>query len=166
MDYKGQHSSLVWLGFNPNLGEFVDFGDRVDVNLRDVLLRCKWELEQSEVREVQSVLENSIRADTTHTTTIYNNINIITPNADCNSNNSGTNIPSKSIIEEVGQPPNTSTIHFLVKEDLELLDGDLPIGRCTSCGKSQQDIVAVNRFKRLAVCEVCYENLVGLLRHS
>ncbi len=158
MDYKGQHSSLVWLGFNPNLCEFVDFGDRVDVNLRDVLLRCKWELEQSEVREVQSVLENSIRADTTHTTTIYNNINIITPNADCNSNNSGTNIPSKSIIEEVGQPPNTSTIHFLVKEDLELLDGDLPIGRCTSCGKSQQDIVAVNRFKRLAVCEVCYEN--------
>jgi hypothetical protein len=159
MDYKGQHSSLVWLGFNPNLEEFVDFGDRVDVNLVDVLLRAKWELEQSEVLEVQSVLENTIRADTTHTTTIYTNIDIVTPNVDCNSNNSQLNIPSKSIIEEVSNPPNTSAIHFSVKEDFELLDGSLPMGRCTGCGKSQQEIVAVNRGKRLALCEFCYEKL-------
>jgi len=159
MDYKGQHDSRVWMGFNPNLEEFVDFGDRVDVNLPDALLRVKWELEQSEVREVQSVLENTIRADTTHTTTIYTNIDIVTPNVDCNSNNSKLIIPSKTIIEEVGTPPNSSTNYFLTKEDYELLDGTLGIGRCTSCGKSQQEIVAVNRSKRLAICEVCYEKL-------
>ena len=47
----------------------------------------------------------------------------------------------------------------MVKEDFELLDGSLGIGRCTGCGKSQQEIVAVNKSKRLALCEVCYEKL-------
>lgn len=163
MDYKGQHSSLVWLGFNPNLEEFVDFGDKVDVNLSDVLLRAKWELEQSEVLEVQSELDKTslYTRKTTYptTTSLYSNIDIITPNVDCNSNNSQLNIPSKNIIEEVCTPPNTSTIHFSVKEDFELLDGSLSIGRCTGCGKSQQEIVAVNKAKRLALCEFCYEGL-------
>lgn len=164
MDYKGQHSSLVWMGFNPNLEEFVDFGDRVDVNLVDALLRVRWELEQAEVREVQSTqsfTSSSLREPSTPTTTsLYDDINLITPNVDCNSNNSKLIIPSKSIIEEVCTPPNTSTIRFTTKEDYELLDGSLPIGRCTCCGKSQQEIVAVNRLKRLAVCEVCYKGLV------
>ncbi len=57
------------------------------------------------------------------------------------------------------EPINVAATHFSVKEDFELLDGSLPMGRCTGCGKSQQEIVAVNRSKRLALCEFCYEKL-------
>jgi len=92
IDYKGQHNSLAWLGFDPNLEEFVDFGDRVDVNLVDVLLRAKWELEQPEVLEVQSalgILHTTLRQPTPPTTTsLYSNIDIITPPVHCNSNSS------------------------------------------------------------------------------
>lgn len=44
-DSKSRHDSRAWLGFNPNLNEFVSFKDQELPNLEDALLRVKWELE-------------------------------------------------------------------------------------------------------------------------
>jgi hypothetical protein len=95
-------------------------------------------------------------------------ISIETPNMDVVKNDCTPCIP-ESISGSVGtltstnepkvEPINTSTTHFSVKEDFELMDGSLGIGRCTGCGKSQQTIVAVNKRMRLALCENCYEKL-------
>lgn len=154
IDYKGQHDSKAWLGFNPNLEEFVDFGDRVDVNLKDVLLRAKWELEQPEVLEVQATYKvlHYIDAQPTPPTTT-SSLEIITSKVGCNSNNSDSVSLQNNSNGSVG-----SSIHFLEKKDYELLDGDLGVGRCTGCGKSGE-IVAINRLKRLALCEFCFEGL-------
>jgi len=39
-----------------------------------------------------------------------------------------------------------------------LVDGDLFVGRCSGCG-GRCDIVAINKDKRVAYCESCYEGL-------
>lgn len=58
------------------------------------------------------------------------------------------------------QAPNTSTNrNFMTKSACELPDGDPLIGRCSGCGKSGQDIVAINREFRVGYCESCYEKL-------
>lgn len=54
--------------------------------------------------------------------------------------------------------PNTSTNRFLSKADLELVDGDLFIGRCSGCG-NRELIVALNKEKKKGYCEKCYSSL-------
>ena len=58
------------------------------------------------------------------------------------------------------QAPDTSTNrYFLTKSACELPDGDPLIGKCSGCGKSGQEIVAINREFRVGYCECCYEKL-------
>jgi len=72
-DYKGQHDSCAWLGFVPNVEDFVVFKDKTPLDLKKFLLDAKKEL--SEVSEVNSWggLSTSPYVDT-HILLLHNNI--------------------------------------------------------------------------------------------
>lgn len=69
-----------------------------------------------------------------------------------------TAIPTQSPICKKLSEVKVSLVSSVSKADLVLVDGDLFVGRCSGCG-GRCDIVAVNKDKRVAYCESCYEGL-------
>ncbi len=69
-----------------------------------------------------------------------------------------TSIPTQSPICKKLSEVKVSLVSSVSKADLVLVDGDLFVGRCSGCG-GRCDIVAINKDKRVAYCESCYDGL-------
>jgi len=106
-DYKGQHDSVCWLGFHPNVDEFVVFKDKTPLDLKVFLENEKKKL--SEVTEVNSWggLSHSVQ-----------------PNI------------SSSFCSNIEVPaPITSNTSELKKNNFTMIDGELPSKICSECRK-------------------------------
>jgi len=130
-DYKGQHTSVAWLGFAPHLEEFVVFKDNTPINLGDFLRKEKKKI--SEVTEVNMLWGMSTSVQPKVPSSFGSNIEVITPPAPITS--------------------NTSEPHWT------LLDGDLKDMPCSICGDthpavaSMSDLSGITKF----CCAECYE---------
>jgi hypothetical protein len=140
-DYKGQHDSVAWLGFYPNVEDFVKFEDNTPLDLRLFLEKEREKL--SEMTEVNSWGGISHSVQPNISSSFYNNTQNNTNNFDK--------------IELIMPPtPHTSNTSELKKNNFTMIDGDLPSKICSEC-RVDGPVVAVcgGQF----YCEDCYEKL-------
>jgi hypothetical protein len=140
-DYKGQHVSVCWLGFHPNVDEFVVFKDKTPLDLKVFLENEKKKL--SEVTEVNSWggLSHSVQPNIS--SSFYDNTQNNTNNFDK--------------IELIMPPtPHTSNTSELKKNNFTMIDGELPSKICSECRKDGP-VVAIRQGEYF--CEGCFEKL-------
>jgi len=140
-DYKGQHDSVCWLGFHPNVDEFVVFKDKTPLDLKVFLENEKKKL--SEVTEVNSWGGLSHSVDTNISSSFSNN-----------TENNTTNFDKIELI--MPPAPHTSNTSELKKNNFTMIDGELPSKICSEC-RVDGPVVAIRCGEFF--CEGCFEKL-------
>jgi len=133
-DYKGQHDSVAWLGFCPNVEDFVVFKDKTPLDLGEFLQNEKKKL--SEVTEVNSWGGMSHSVQPNISSSFCSNIELITPPAPITSNTSGVK-----------------------SHKFRPIDGELPERTCVECREFGIVVAEHLNDKGIVdyVCEGCFE---------